>query len=97
VIDESHRAEIDAFLIWSEPDDHGMSVLIAEAADDNHGNSEANALLIVAAPDLLAACKEALTCIRQAREDEEGPFGSWPLEEQLEQAIDRAEGRGGDK
>ena len=49
--------------------------------------SEANALLIAAAPDLLAACKEALRMVRNCT-------GNWTLgvEDMLERAIAKAEG-----
>jgi len=56
--------------------------------------AEADARLIAAAPDLLAACRAALEYVTEQNERLDGPMSMpTPLEEQLDAAIAAAEGR----
>jgi hypothetical protein len=74
-----------------EPTKDGMCFTVAEAEIIGvpRDVAEANARLIAAAPDLLAACKALLTHGRSAFEDDEG---LWPSAcESAKAAISKAE------
>ncbi len=72
------------------------STILAEtwsptAYDPEHKEQEANARLIAAAPDLIEACKHALTIVNEY--DETSFAGTIVLRRMLEASIAKAEGR----
>lgn len=73
-------------MIWSEPRDRAIAQCyrISESGEDNASEQSANARLIAAAPDLLAACKAAL----KALEPEQGEWND--IRNQLRQTIAKA-------
>lgn len=62
----------------------GGGYLLAEVAGNGKGSSGANARLIAAAPDLLAACKAFLSCKPDERD-------AIDLEIMVEEAVAKAE------
>jgi hypothetical protein len=67
-------------------DEGRASEVLAEVTLTMHGNEEANARLIAAAPDLLEACKAAFVALPMTRHNE-------PINAALKAAIAKAEGR----
>lgn len=66
VVDRSHPDWVEGTTIWAN------DVVIAHAVADQHHQTEANARLIAAAPDLLAALE---ACLRRldAHDDQSAP------------------------
>lgn len=69
----------------------GAEVVASVIYQDGFGALQANARLIAAAPDLLAACKAALDGLYSYR-DIPGNASAMAEKEQLERAIKQAEG-----
>jgi hypothetical protein len=65
ITDTSHSHEWEGITIWNEPSDPDgiWTTVIAHVVPDQHEEHEANAKLIAAAPDLLAACKKMLNLL----------------------------------
>jgi len=78
--------EVDGYRVGHPVGKHGFDLVARILQTDNATEDAANARLIAAAPDLLAACKAAL-------ESDDAPFAiSLPLETTLREAIAKAEG-----
>jgi len=83
-VNDSSHSEWGKNVVWAG------DVVIAHVVDDQHDNADANARLIAAAPELLAALKMAVRVMQDNDIDESmaGEFEIWT------DAIAKAEGRG---
>ena len=85
---EKHAVEL-CYLVRN--DEYGMATLatVSSGKREDGTSGDANARLIAAAPDLLAACQEALDYLGRIDEGSEG----CELRDSLRAAIAKAEGR----
>ena len=87
--DTSHWQDREGVTIWAE------SNIIADVVPDHHNQEEANARLIAASPDLLAAAKAALDRLCDPYLGEDDGERQRPEIAALEQAIAKVEGPSG--
>jgi hypothetical protein len=90
-INDASHPEWERNVIWAN------DVVVAHVVDDQHGNADANASLISAAPELLAAARAALADMEGIMPafdcDGERQHPGWKTIEELRAAIAKAEGR----
>lgn len=80
-----------------ERDEYGNKSLICTTAGREEREDRANARLIAAAPELLAACKQALACLNHApRFSTPQGVDSYDTAALLDRVINKAEPKGGE-
>ena len=85
-VNDGSHPEWERNVVWAG------DVVVAHAVDDQHGNADANARLIAAAPGLLSACRCALADLEGMCGLVEEDHPCFETIEELKAAIEKAEG-----